>query len=325
MDLFLKIVVFILICAAVVLAALGVVLFPVREPGTAALRAFLAILLFAGLAYTWYRLNRRVPTEPQFYVAGLVLVLLPLAWFLFSAGTNGYVYGKILLFDRQLSLENYSEEPIVWDGFDGPVGLRVQLELKHPVAIEGYLRNPKLLLGNAAVPALETPRKSYWSYCSEPVKDLVSCLTAPLWPMREFPALADAESTLITYELYPSNLFYLESPQRLCLKTRQPYITGNFEVQSVTALWHLVGSGRDVDLSRRFSRLLQAQSAALKDGEQVEQWLLRMQSGSLLAAGYENCEIKQAIRYNEETECYCRSSGNPPTGSGSENDTGPPG
>ncbi len=55
---------------------------------------------------------------------------------------------------RSVAIENFSEAPIRWPGFDGPVGLTLRFELVHPTGQSALILPPEIRMG----PALEIPR-----------------------------------------------------------------------------------------------------------------------------------------------------------------------
>lgn len=270
-------------------------------------------LVFIGLLFWWYMVHKKskplTSSGYRLYIIGLVIVAVPLMYYLWIGLSSGYRAVRLAIFDNGFSVASYQEMPIEWEGFDSPVGLRITLELDLPFQPDGFFRYPKLLLGNMNVSsALDTPADSYWQFCSEPVTDDTVCMTYPLWPIHSFPEIMETEDlkTQLVYELYPSNLYYRESLNRLCLKRRFPYGRTDFYSTEVAILWHMVTPDKSIDLSQRLSDAIAQHSKLLRDSDVVQAWYQGLQSETILAAGYQTCQVKEAILFSEDVECYCR-------------------
>ena len=48
-----------------------------------------------------------------------------------------------------MTIENFRETPILWDGFDGPIGLTIELDLVHPAGLEGFVFTPQVRMAPA--------------------------------------------------------------------------------------------------------------------------------------------------------------------------------
>ena len=148
--------------------------------------------------------------------------------------------------------------------------------------------------------------RAYWQYCSEPVVADSSCLTTPIWPMKPFSELAEESPTSITFDLYPSNLYYVEGANKACLKKRNPYSDVSFVGLEKIALWHFLGDEHKLEMTDILTTTIRKDSAILKDIELVQKMYRNAESGAFLAAGYQGCEVKKAIPFTEETECFCK-------------------
>jgi hypothetical protein len=146
---------------------------------------------------------------------------------------------------RSVSIENFSETPIHWPGFDGPVGLTWRFELVHPARLSALILPPEIRMG----PAVEIPRNllsasrttgsGYFKdgYLVTPVGPLALLKTVVFQRFYEnhqarqeyqkwtsalrFDA---AGRTQIVYNLHPGMVDYLEGPAHLCLSSRSPGI-----------------------------------------------------------------------------------------------------
>ncbi len=138
-------------------------------------------------------------------------------------------------------IENYREKPIIWPGFDGPIGLEVSMELRHPTGIDALILPPEVRMG----PALDIPLddlsasrtsgsgylKNY--YLKEPAGDLTLLKAVLFQRVFENPGakdpnynwtaaveFSDSDSTALTYFLLPGAVDYLPDRNRICLNSR---------------------------------------------------------------------------------------------------------
>ena len=174
----LRIIVFIGLVAVAALALL--LLLPGLKEGVSqeqvpALFGGVALFLLLGLVW-WLVCGRSL--KPS--VLGWLVLALPTAAYLVQAGQliAADLEGRRLA--KAASIENYEETPILWPGFDGPVGLTVSFDLVHPEGITALILPPEIRMG----PALEIARdklsftqtsgSGYFkdSYVEAPVGDL---------------------------------------------------------------------------------------------------------------------------------------------------------
>ena len=138
-------------------------------------------------------------------------------------------------------ITDYHEEPIMWPGFDGPVGVTVTLGLAHPSGASAVIQPPEIRMG----PKVDIKRQhlvaslrsgsGYFkdNYLEKPVGALV--LLKPVLFQRVFrneaarrslyrwSASADfaaGERTALTYHLLPGTVDYLPERNRICLTNR---------------------------------------------------------------------------------------------------------
>jgi len=268
------------------------------------------VILFGALAFLWFRMHGRGVVrsvgERRIYRAGLFLTLSPLLYFLWVGGSAVLDSAQLYTFSRSIEIENYIETPILWDGFDGPVGLRITMDVSYPFQVDGYFRPPKVVTGISTQAVKEGGNEKYWDYCVEVARDGLGCMTSPLWPNPVFDTLDSESATTVTYELYPANLYYMESNNRVCLRKRNPYTQVVRNTGDMAALWHFSNSERIITLDDRLESTILDTDSMLKDEKVVAQWYLNMQSESFLAAGYQSCQINTAIRFSDEAQCFCR-------------------
>ena len=111
------------------------------------------LLATVGLAVVWWlavgrSLALAVPMWLVLALPGLLAAQQTL-----SLGV-GLVVG--LRLEREAVIESYAEEPILWAGFDGPVGMTVRFDLVHPDGTDGLFLGPEIRMG----PALDIPRSA---------------------------------------------------------------------------------------------------------------------------------------------------------------------
>lgn len=140
--------------------------------------------------------------------------------------------------EESVRIESYREAPIVWPGFDGPVGIELSLELHHPAGMTAMILPPEIRMGpeldiahdllSASLTSGSGYLKNY--YLEEPAGDLT--LLKPVLFQRVFenPEPGDpnyrwessvrfdpSERTRLTYFLLPGTVDYLPERHRICL------------------------------------------------------------------------------------------------------------
>ncbi len=146
---------------------------------------------------------------------------------------------------RSVAIENYSEAPILWPGFDGPVGLTVRFELVHPAGSTALIHPPEIRMG----PALEIPRDKLaasqtsgsgyfrYRYLATPIGPLALLKTVLFQRIYENDQ-AEQEyqkwtstlrfdgggRTTMVFQLHPGIVEFLAGPGHLCLTNYAPGI-----------------------------------------------------------------------------------------------------
>jgi len=270
------------------------------------------MIIFVGLLVVWRLLYKRYEADKYWDVrlkyAGYVATTIPAVAFIGLALQQTHYLIQAKLFTSQTEVSKYQEESIKWNGFDTANGLRISITLDHPVTPPGYFHYPKIIMGKNGESIPEDPERAYWKFCAEPVIDSSSCLTSPVWPMKPFPVLSEKSPSTVTFELYPSNLYYVESENRVCLKKRSPYSEVSFVGLNTVALWHYLAGDHKLDMSGLMTETIRKESKVLKDIDLVQKMYRNAESGAFLAAGYQGCEIKKAVPFTNETECFCKDS-----------------
>jgi hypothetical protein len=140
-----------------------------------------------------------------------------------------------------VEIRNYKETPILWPGFDGPIGLEVTLELHHAAGIKALILSPEIRMGpvlsvsREKLSASQTSGSGYLknSYLDRPLGNLTllkSVLFQKVFenPVAESPnekwlssrRFSESEVTPLAYALLPGTVDYLPDPKQICLNSR---------------------------------------------------------------------------------------------------------
>ena len=175
------------------------------------------------------------------FVSGRKWAFAVIGWLVLAVPFSAHAIwqGKILIADRkganlagQMTIENFRETPILWDGFDEPVGLTIELDLVHPAGLEGFVFTPQIRMAPAydiAADDLQSSRTFSGGYfkdwhIGEDVGDLV--LLKPVLfqsiyvntpPDHDVDALDASGRTHLIYRLHPGTVDLLASQDEICL------------------------------------------------------------------------------------------------------------
>ena len=230
----------------VILSALGLLgLFPFAKEGFS--RDLIPFLFGGALAFVvlgalwWWAVGRDL------------LKAIP-AWFVLAIPSIAYLMAAVALvlamlrgdqLSSQAAIENFREEPILWEGFEGPVGWRISFDLLHPEGASGLIVPPEIRMGPAAdIPAAEisatrtggsgTFKDRYLDEEVGPLALLKTVLFQRTYKnpqaKRSYDAWTSANRfdeggrTALAYHLHPGLVDYLESTDRLCVGAWSPGI-----------------------------------------------------------------------------------------------------
>lgn len=302
------------------------------------------LLILAGLlalAIVWWFVSGR---RWVIAVLGWLVLAVPFSAHAIWQGTTLIADAKGAKLPSQMAVENYREKPIFWDGFDGPVGLEIELDLVHPPGLEGLVFTPQIRMAPAydiAPENLQSSRTFSGGYfrdwhIGEKVGDLT--LLKPVLfqglyddnpPDHDFDTLDPSGRTHLIYRLHPGTVDRLESQAKMCLvnpsfglpacgpdqdakdgcvgkNTRKvTNVTYNIGTD-VNALWTAGGSSfRNADISHLLAQVLQEQSSL--QGNSVAWTALQKQfePAGLEAAGYRLCPTGERS-HSIGKACYCR-------------------
>lgn len=335
------IIVFVLICA--ISAWLYLASVPVLVHRTSPeldQTVFILIGLFA-VAVVWWFVSGR---HWGFAVIGWLVLAVPFT-------THAWWQGKTLLADskgvtlsRQMAVENYRETLIFWDGFGGPVGLEIELDLVHPPGLDGLVFTPQIRMAPAYDIAPEDLQSSrtfsggYFkdSYIDEKVGDLT--LLKPVLfqnlyednpPDHDIDRLDTSGRTHLTYRLHPGTVSLLESEAKMCLANpsfglpncgpgqdatdgcvgenirKVTDITYNIDTE-LNAQWTASGSSfNNADIGHLIAQMLQDKSALQGDRETWTAIQKQFEPAGLEAAGFRLCPNGD-LSHSIGKVCYCR-------------------
>lgn len=276
-------------------------------------------IIFAVTLYLWFRMHPRSEwlhaAGNRLFIAGVVITTVPLLYYGF-AGTYGLLkVSQLALFQNMVRIAAYEEQPIVWEGFEYPVGVRVSIKLDYPFNPGGWIRYPRIAIPGESVLSkgqeseaventLPDPAR-YWEKCQTPLVEGEGCFTQPIWPIGKYPELTSESMGELVFDLYPSNLNYLESPNRLCIRERSPY-AGIKVAAAPVVYWHLVYNNELFDIAPILQAAIVEKSSFFTSAEAIEGAYAGIQSSDLAVAGFQSCQIVKAIRHSEESECFCK-------------------
>ena len=286
-----RIVVLIVLCL-LSLGALGFVFPWLKEGyGTEELPVFAGLaggLALCGFAW-WWLCGRR---DSKLFRTGVLVLGLPFAVYAYLSGKTLYeeLLGRQMA--RGLTVSNYREQPIVWPGFDGPIGLAIEFDAHHSIDRSGNLYSPVIAM---------VPQLSYELYFRDYTR---AQLMTPIMQQRTLPSL-NAPPTHVRYELYPSPVQRVFEG-RLCIK-EQKYmpasVTSNIG-ESLSAGWFLAAHGGAIaDFSPQLTSAVRSGSSLQGKPADWRRIFARVTPEGLAAAGYSPCE-QQKPGWNDV--CYCR-------------------
>ncbi|MDP6706876.1 MAG: hypothetical protein QF893_11080, partial [Alphaproteobacteria bacterium] len=242
---------------------------------------------------------------------------------------------------RSLSITEYRETMIEWPGFDGPVGVVVEIEVSHDSAPDGLVYAPEIRMG----PIIEVPLDDAFAtltsgsgyfkdYHIDQEVGPLALLKAVLFRSRparnQPPRRLDASGrSRFTFRLFPGTIALLDSPDRLCLDTVSPGLpvcgTGQKaetgckrpgrrakvapiyqDGSDLSALWYFAGSSNMVgDFSPQLAEALRQHSALQGAPERWTAMQKRLEPDGLGRAGYGLCPPGPKS-HSAFQICYCR-------------------
>jgi hypothetical protein len=227
--------------AIVALSALSLVLWlPMAKKGASFTQLPLSLGVVADailLGFIWWRAAGRRTGRA---LIGWIVLLPPLLAHgtLAVALATARIEGQRL--EASLAIESYREAPILWPGFDGPVGVEIALELRHRGGAEAMILPPEIHMGpdldvdRDRLSASLTNGSGYLNnyFLNKPVGDLALLKTVLFQRVFESPRPGDPNyrwessvrfdpsgTTRLAYALLPGTIDYLPARDRVCLSS----------------------------------------------------------------------------------------------------------
>ncbi len=306
MSTLIKSLLFLLVCLASVLCLyLLIPLLKEGWPSNSVLYILGIIAILSSLLLLWHWLWTKVwrAEKGVFHFFGMVLPAIPLVIYLWIGGLTAYYLIQASILSGQVTIKTYQETPIYWPGFDQPVGISLMLQLSQPLQLSGNLLGPKIIAEKSAHGLPKNgPMASYMGYCLTPSGEYV-CLTEPMRPMLPEAGKSSKTTGKYTYQLFSSNIGYMESPERLCIR-QQTIKDFSGDSAPIQALWiFATEANATINLSHKLTVSIHENNSYLASFPQIHHMHLQFQASSLKRAGYDPCTLKSLHKH-----CYCRKS-----------------
>lgn len=236
--------------------------------------------------------------KPLLLAAGLGCLALPLLAYALVAGDVIADEWRGRALSRSVRILSFRETPIEWPGFDGPVGLRLEIELQHDVRMLGNLYSPKLRMAGAEVP---TRRDYFFGPALGGVDD--AFLQVPVFQSigKEPPELKGSPARL-AFDLYPWKVQRYESGRKVCFtKWDAERVLASAPGEDLAACWMFAGrGGAYADMSAPLTAALRSGSRFQGRRAEWEALLGRLEPAGLAAHGFAPCGDEPAGE-----RCYC--------------------
>jgi hypothetical protein len=254
----------------------------------------------AGLAVLALGFGRLTRKAPALCATGLALLLPSLAAYLLLSARLVWNEARGRWLARTVRVERLTETEIRWPGFDGPVGLRIEVGLSHAVRRRGVLFPPKVLMDSRRLDR----RDYFFGVFDDWARGF---LAVPLFQDSPSPSLESRSPLRVAYDLYPG-LVQRALPGEVCLAEgparAEPGRIVYAEGDQLAASWVFVGTGGPyVDLSAPLTQALRRESRFQGHPAEWQALLHRLEPKGLEGAGFQPC-LDPAPRAGEV--CYCR-------------------
>jgi hypothetical protein len=335
------IIVFLLICAISAWLYLASIPVLVHRTSPELDQTIFILIGLLALAVVWWFVSGR---HWGFAVIGWLVLAVPFSAHVLWQGQTLIADSKGASLSREMAVENFRETLIFWDGFDGPVGLEIELDLVHSPGLDGIVFTPQIRMAPAydiAAENLQSSRTFSGGYfkdwhIDEEVGDLT--LLKPVLFQNLYPNtppdhdvdwLDASGRTHLIYRLHPGTVERLDSQARMCLtnpsfglpncgpgedatdgcvgkNTRKVTdITYNIDTE-LNALWTASGSSfNNADIGNLIAQVLQDKSSLQGDSETWTEIQKQFEPAGLEAAGFRRCPIGDDS-HSIGKVCYCR-------------------
>ena len=293
------------------------------KEGAETLHLLLGTIVSIALLLIWWSRSKLFITLYQralFQTGRVFLTFIAIAYTITSTPyIMNHFKGPMLA--KKIRIKNFKETPIVWSGFDGPVGIRLDFDLLHP-KINGSMMRPIIWMGPQKKMRLD------WTYNFDrfylydgayPGENANTQLRLSVAPFPVAPYRSDrldgSPAPRKTFELYPTTISGIESSSKLCLKINSYSLpTADkknalfHDGENLSAAWFIAGSSNlEVDLSELLTEKLRNRSFLQNNPEEWIKIHKRWEPDSLLNAGYQECNIlPKDLDRKSGKQCYCR-------------------
>ena len=293
------------------------------KEGAETLHLVLGAVLSIALLVFWWSLSKFFITRYQKALSLSGRVLLSIIAIIYTLASTPYIisYFKGPMLAKKIRIENFKETPIVWPGFDGPVGIRFDFDLLHP-KINANILPPTIWMGPQKKMQLDWLYNFDQYYLYEGVYPGRNSNTQLRLRVSPYPLAAYRSGRLDgpaaprkSYELYPATVSRIENPSKLCLKINSYNLptadkkTAIFnDGENLSAVWFIAGSSNlQVDLSELLTEKLRNRSFLQNNPEEWRKIHKRWEPDGLLQAGYQQCNIlADDLDRKSGRQCYCR-------------------
>jgi len=203
---------------------------------------------------------------------------------------------------RTVKVVALRETEIRWPRLDGPVGVRLEIDVEHAIGRRGFASSPRILMGADPHP---DRREYYFGTFDRGVDDY---LERPIFelPAPEADAFARSGRATLAYELFPGALQRRDGSAvclidpRLYPGKRAPAPPGGSDLG---AAWFFVAEGGTyVDLSAPLTEALRRGSRLQGDPQAWGALMRRLEPRALEGAGYTPCAPSRPGQFES---CYC--------------------
>jgi hypothetical protein len=293
------------------------------------------------LAILWWFVSGR---RWAIALLGWLILAVPFSAHALWQGATLIADRKGAILSRQMTVENFRETPIFWEGFNSPVGLEIELDLVHPPGLTGFVTAPQIRMApdyDIAAENLDSSRTFSGGYFRDwHIEEKLGDLTV-LKPVlfqslykdspsdHDIDLLSSKGRTHLTYRLHPGTVTRLESKAKICLvnpsfglpvcepdqgisdgcvgeNTRKVAdVTYNIGTD-LNALWTAGGTSfNNVDIGHVIAQALQKDSSLYGDSEAWTALQKQFEPAGLAAAVYRLCPTGKDSHSIGQV-CYCR-------------------
>jgi hypothetical protein len=203
---------------------------------------------------------------------------------------------------RTVKVVALRETEIRWPRLDGPVGVRLEIDVEHAIGRRGFASSPRILMGTDPHP----DRRDYnFGPFDHGVDDFLERPISEL-PAPQADAFARSGRTTLAYELFPGTLQRRDG-SAVCLVDPRLHpgkrVPAPASGSDLGAAWFFVAEGGPyVDLSAPLTEALRGESRFQGDLQAWGALMRRLEPPALESAGYSRCVPPRPGQFEA---CYC--------------------